>query len=127
MKHDLDVVSIPRKGRGLVAGRRFRSGEVIDRAPVLVIPAAEWGQIQGTCVGRLCFSWGRNGQDGALALGPVSLLNHSYTPNAFAQAIPAERMMEFLALRDIPRGEEITINYNGDPDAADRVDFRVYK
>ena len=123
---DLKVVAIPRKGRGIVAGRPFAESEVIERAPVLVIPAADWQQVQETVVSRYCFSWGRDLKDAALALGRCSLFNHSYKANAFAQPYVKERVMEFLAFRDIAEGEEITINYNGEPDAGGPVDFRVY-
>ena len=124
--HDLKVVVIPRKGRGIVAGRPFREGEVIERAPVLVIPAADWMQVQDTVVSRYCFSWGRGLKDAALALGRCSLFNHSYKANAYAQPYVKERVMEFLAARDIAQGEEITINYNGEPDAGGPVGFRVH-
>jgi SET domain-containing protein len=35
--------------------------------------------------------------------------------------------MEFLALRDIEEDEEITINYNGEPEDGDPVGFRVVR
>ncbi len=126
MEDDLKVVAIPRKGRGIVAGRRFAEGEVIERAPVLVISAADWRLVQDTVVSKYCFSWGRELKDAALALGRCSLFNHSYKANAYAQPYAKERVMEFLAFRDIDEGEEITINYNGEPDAAGAVGFRVH-
>ncbi len=126
MEDALKVVAIPRKGRGIVAGRPFAEGEVIERAPVLVIPAADWQQVQDTVVSRYCFSWGKELKDAALALGRCSLFNHSYRANAYAQPYVKERVMAFLAFRDIAEGEEITINYNGEPDAEGEVGFRVH-
>ena len=126
MEDDLKVVAIPRKGRGIVAGRRFAEGEVIERAPVLVIPAADWQLVQDTVVSRYCFSWGRELKDAALPLGRCSLFNHSYKANTYAQPYVKERVMEFLAFRDIAEGEEITLNYNGEPDAEGTVGFRVH-
>jgi SET domain-containing protein len=126
VEDDLKVVAVPRKGRGIVAGRRFAEGEVIERAPVLVIPAADWRLVQDTVVSKYCFSWGRELKDAALALGRCSLFNHSYKANAYAQPYAKERVMEFLAFRDIDEGEEITINYNGEPDAVGAVGFRVH-
>ena len=61
-----------------------------------------------------------------MALGRCSLFNHSYKANAYAQPYVKERVMEFLAARDIAEGEEITINYNGEPDAPGPVGFRVH-
>ncbi len=127
MEDALKVAAIPRKGRGILAGRPFAEGEVIERAPVLVVPAGDWPRVQETVVGRYCFSWGRQLTSGALALGRCSLFNHSYQPNAYAHPYLKERVMEFVALRDIAEGEEITINYNGEPDAEGPVGFRVYR
>jgi SET domain-containing protein len=31
--------------------------------------------------------------------------------------------MQYKALRDIEAGEEITVNYNGDPDSREPVEF----
>jgi hypothetical protein len=120
------VISAERgKGRGIRAGRRFIEDEVLERAPVVVVTAEDWPAVAGTDVFRFCFAWGRRGEQGAIALGRGSLINHSYSPNAFARPLARERIMEFVALRDIEAGEEITINYNGDPDARDPVGFPV--
>ena len=61
------------------------------------------------------FTWGDNKQDAAILLGRCSLCNHSYEPNARFVLVPAQQTIEFIALRAIATGEEITINYNGDP------------
>ncbi len=119
------VVKIPGKGRGVRAGRRFVRDEVIERAPVVVLSATDWEIASQTDVSRYCFSWGRGGLQAAIALGIGSLFNHSYAPNAFARPRAQERLMEFVALRDIEANEEITINYNGDPDNREPVGFRV--
>ena len=125
MSQALLVVSVPGKGRGVVAGRRFGRGELIERAPVVVLSPADWDVARQTNVARYCFLWGRGGHQAGIALGTGSLFNHSYTPNALARPLVRERLMEFVALRDIEQDEEITINYNGDPDDRAPVGFRV--
>lgn len=120
----LRIESIRGKGRGVVADRAIKVGEVLERAPVLVIPADEWDMAGATIVARYAFKWRTTG-DSALALGRCSLLNHSYSPNAWAHSRVRERVIEFIALRDIDEGEEITINYNGEPDSEVAVDFTV--
>ena len=60
----------------------------------------------------------------ALALGYGSLYNHSYNPNARYDDV-GRQIKEYSALRDIQRGEEITINYNGAEDILDPVEFPV--
>ena len=119
------VRAIPGKGRGVVAARPLAKGEVIERDLVLVIPADEWPSIEETIVCRYCFSWPEGGEDAAIALGNGSFLNHSYAPNAVAWRKVRQRAIEFVALRDIDEDEEVTLNYNGDPDDTAPMGFRV--
>lgn len=106
------------KGRGVFARAFIPEGTVIERAPVLVIPAVEIDENPyDTIITRYCFQWGH--KTVAVALGYGSLYNHSYQPNAYYRD-RRNRVKEFIALRDIEPGEEITINYNGSPhDLAD--------
>ena len=60
----------------------------------------------------------------ALPLGYGSIYNHSYEPNASSLNVVPD-IMEFVALKDIQQGEEITINYNGEPTDRSAVDFPV--
>ena len=116
---------MPGKGRGLLAGRSFRRDEVVDLAPVIVIPARQAGVVGQTVIARFTFAWDEKTGSVALALGRVSLLNHSYMPNVAAEKQMASRSIRFYALRDICPGEELTINYHGDPTCRDPMDFRV--
>jgi len=59
----------------------------------------------------------------AIALGYISIYNHSYSPNAQLEQMLDELMMEIIAIKDIHTGEEITINYNGDPEKQDPLWF----
>ncbi len=119
------VASLPGKGRGVLAERPFPEGEVVERDPVIVIPAEDWPHIRRTVISRYCFVWHEGRDEGAVALGHGSLLNHSYTPNLMARIRLRERVIEFVALRDIGVGEELTLNYNGEPDDSAPVGFRV--
>jgi len=119
----IEVRRSPGKGRGVFARRQIRAGEVIERVPVLVVPADEITNGSGwTNLGSYCFVWNRNTV--ALALGYGSLYNHSYRPNARYDD-QGQRTKVFTALRDIEPGEEITVNYNGDPDDTSAVGFEV--
>jgi uncharacterized protein len=103
------------RGRGLFATRPINCGELIEAAPVVVVPHAQVAQLDATILGDYYFVWGDNKQDAAILLGRCSLCNHSYEPNARFVLVPAQRTIEFIALRAIAAGEEITTNYNGDP------------
>lgn len=113
-------------GRGVFAAQDFAPGDLIETAPVLVIPAAEWSLIEKTALFNYCYAFGGNGcEDMALALGFGSMYNHSYTPNAQYIKKIEEKAISYYAIRPIERGEEITINYNGDPGCRDPLWFPV--
>jgi SET domain-containing protein len=119
----IQVKRVKGKGRGVFARRAIRAGEEIERVPVLVLPFDD-EQVSSTWI-RLagyCFVWGENTV--AVALGYGSLYNHSYRPNARYQDIGRQTKV-FFALRDIAPGEEITVNYNGEPNDPTPVDFHV--
>jgi SET domain-containing protein len=101
------------KGRGVFARRQIAEGELIEQAPVLVIPSRQWRYAEQTVLYDYCFSWGADHEHAALALGFGSLYNHSYQPNAAYIKRLSEQLIDFIALRTIAQGEEITINYNG--------------
>lgn len=121
-----DLVEVRRvrgKGRGVFARRWIAAGEVIERAPVVVLPESVlWHDGGPTPLACYAFLWGAGTV--ALALGYGSLYNHSYRPNARYDDV-APRTKIFTALRTIAAGEEITINYNGDPEDREPVGFAV--
>lgn len=112
----LRIGLVPGIGRGVFAASDFHAGEVIERAPVIVIPAAECSDLDRTTLFNYYYGWGPEDADGAVVLGYGSLYNHAYSPNATFRHDPASANCDFIALRDIAAGEEITINYNQDPD-----------
>ena len=119
----IEVKQIKGKGRGVCARRLIRSGEVIERVPVLVLPVGEI--LQGDGPQRLtgyCFEWGRGTV--AVALGYGSLYNHSFQPNARYDDERGQTKV-FTAIQDIAPGEEITVNYNGEPENESPVGFKV--
>lgn len=110
----------PNKGRGVVAAQDIRKGDLIERAPVLIIPDADRTGIDPSIIFTYIFMWEKGmveedlykhkGRAG-IALGYTSLLNHSYSPNADYVHHIDEQMIDIVALRDIASGEEITIDY----------------
>jgi SET domain-containing protein len=110
-----------RGGRGVFARHLISEGTVLERVPVILIPQNQvFGEsevaIRACRISWYVFGWGK--QDGhdyvALPLGYGAIYNHSYEPNATFQ-INRPDIMEFVAISYIKEGEEITINYNGDP------------
>lgn len=109
------VGASPGKGRGVFASRRIPAGDVIEEAPVIVLPGAEIEHLERTVLQDYYFLWGADEEDAAILLGLCSLCNHSYQPNTVFVPRPETCTIRFVALRDIEAGEEITTNYNGNP------------
>lgn len=119
------VRNLEGKGRGVFALKHFAKGELIERAPVLVIPAWQRKYLDQTILYNYYFAWGENPEQEAIAMGLGSFYNHSYTPNAIYIKKLEDLVVEYIALRDIEAGEEITINYNGYPDDKSPVWFEA--
>jgi SET domain-containing protein len=117
----VEVKRVRGKGRGVFARRAIRAGEVIETCPMLVLPAGSVEDVPEG-IGGYLFEWGQGKL--ALALGYGSLYNHSYRPNARYDC-EGGRTMVFSALQDIGPGEEVTVNYNGEPGDETPVGFEV--
>jgi SET domain-containing protein len=113
----------PHAGLGVFATRKIASGEMIEQVPVIVVPAAEQPLIAQTILDSYDFKWGEDGKSTAIALGMGSLYNHSHNPNALYRKRFADRLIEFIAIREIDEGDEIRINYNGRPDDPSPIVF----
>ncbi|MGX2961322.1 SET domain-containing protein [Peribacillus sp. JNUCC 23] len=109
-------------GRGIFANRNIKNDELIEEAPVIVIPKKEWKVMRDSILLNYVFWWE---EDKALALGYGSLYNHSYTPNAGYITNIKNQSIDFYARKDIHKGEEIMINYNGDPKDQSPLWFKV--
>ncbi|MCM3766301.1 SET domain-containing protein [Neobacillus niacini] len=112
-------------GRGIFATRDIHNGELIHEAPVIVSPSKDYKYLKKTIMMEYVFWWDPDHDECALALGYGSLFNHSYTPNAIFELNFENRTIDFYALIDIKAGEEIFINYNGEPDDDEPLWFDV--
>ncbi|MGX6443209.1 SET domain-containing protein [Neobacillus sp. K501] len=113
-------------GRGIFATQPIQKGELIHEAPVIVSPSKEYKYLKKTIMMEYVFWWGEDLEDCALALGYGSLFNHSYTPNALYKLNLKNQTVDFFAHKNIKVGEEILINYNGDPDDDEPMWFDVF-
>lgn len=108
------------KGRGVFARTAIKKGALIERVPVVVVT---WDEIDESELASYAYSW--TDTKAAIALGYGSLYNHSFKPNAKYEDA-GRQTKEFVAIRDIAAGEEITVNYNGDPkDRTNELGFDV--
>jgi hypothetical protein len=108
------VVTTPGKGRGVVANQAFAVGDTVELVPVLVIEDGD--VLDLTPLGNYVFNWPTSESAVAVAFGCGSLYNHSYAPNArYTKVTDGHGSIRFTAIKPIAVGDEICINYNGDP------------
>ena len=109
----LEIRSDPLKGRGVFARAAITAGALLEAAPVVIVPAAECPLLDRTILHDYYFRWDRD-RDGsaAVALGIVSLCNHSRRPRARVRRNLAQHTLDLIALTAIAAGEEITIDYD---------------
>lgn len=111
----IDKSAIEKAGRGVFAKKAIKKNEIIETCPVLVLPEKDYPLAKKTILRNYYFMWGKT--TSAICFGYGSFYNHSYHPNATYKKRIKENIIEFYAIKDIKKDEEITVNYNyGNPD-----------
>jgi hypothetical protein len=102
------VCEIPLRGRGVIATKKHRCGEVVEVSPVIEVPFKD---VRGI-LHHYTYAFGKKQ---AIALGFGSLFNHSAHPTLSVSRDHKARIIVFRARRAIARGEELTIDYGYEP------------
>jgi len=100
-------------GRGVFTYEAISEGALLEICPVLIIPESQVEVIHKTVLHDYYFTWGDTQKQAAIVLGFGSIYNHATLANAKFIMDYEQQSMDFLAIRDIEAGEEITTNYNG--------------
>ena len=109
----LTIVDTPNKGRGVFASEKIEAGTIIEISPVIVMGAKERILLDQTRLHDYIFVWGADLNQCCMALGYVPVYNHSPLSNCEYEMDYATESITIKAMRDIPAGEELFINYNG--------------
>jgi len=110
-------------GRGVFSSEDIPAGSVIEICPIILLPPDQVKAIESTELFDYYFQWKEDEKSCAIAMGYGSLYNHSFSPNARYYTDFETDTLDVIALVDIPAGEEITFNYNGEPDDMEAVWF----
>jgi uncharacterized protein len=100
-------------GKGIFATATISKHEILETCPLLLLTKEDTAIIDKTDLYNYYFAWNENNY--AISLGFGSIYNHSYTPNAIYEKDFENNVIVFKAIQDIKELEEITINYNGNP------------
>jgi len=98
----------PGKGRGIFTAAPIARGEVVEVAPVLLVPKAQAEDLLVSFLSHYMFSTDAGGRI-VIGLGYTSLYNHSRRPNCDFTVTCAS--LTIRALRSIDAGQEVTVSY----------------
>jgi uncharacterized protein len=107
------------KIRGIIATKDIRKNELIEICPMILIDKKYEKFIDETPLTNYYFEWAKDKI--AILLGYGCLYNHSYNSNAFLTEDRKRNLMIFKAFKNIKKGTEVTINYNGTPNSKIKV------
>ncbi len=121
----LHVATMGEMGRGIFTSKKIAADTIIEVAPVIVMSMEDRLLLDKTLLYNYIFEWGENNERCAMALGLVAMYNHSYQSNCEYFMDFEEDTILIKTVRTIKKGEELTINYNGDWDNKDKVWFET--
>jgi SET domain-containing protein len=106
----LRLTDIPGKGRGVVAIEPIQSGALLEIAPVIPL-TTESSPMPDQILYAYPFLWDDPPFIEAIALGLISMINHSDEPNAQFETDIPNKIIRLTASRDIAAGEEVSFDY----------------
>ena len=101
------------KGRGVFTKEKIRAKIIVEESPVIVMSSNERKLLDKTLLHDYIFEWGDDKRKCCMALGFVPLYNHSYESNCEYFMDFEKETIQIKTVRSIEKGEELTINYNG--------------
>jgi SET domain-containing protein len=123
MISSLIIASSPKRGRGVFTTKNLKKGTIIEVSPVIVLSEKDRKTIEKTLLYHYVFEWGDDKKKAAVALGYVSMYNHSYDANCEYEMEFGKKRMTVKTVKDIKKGEELFINYNAKADDKTKVWF----
>jgi len=123
--HSLYIELTDKKGKGVFTAENIPEGFVIELSPVIVMKKEDRIHLDKTLLHDYIFEWGAEKDKCCMALGFIPIYNHSYKSNCEYFMDFEEETIFVKTVRAIEKGEELTINYNGDWDNETKVWFEV--
>ena len=102
----------PLGGRGVFASEAMDAGEVVEVAPVIVVPAEERELLEASSLRDHWYGWNDDG-DAAVAFGHASFYNHADDPTCEYDAHEVLDALVVRLRRPVAPGDELTIDYTG--------------
>ena len=110
-------------GNGIFTSERIKANTIIEVSPVIVMEHAERKLLDQTLLHDYIFEWGDRKKQCCMATGYVPLYNHSYNSNCEYEMQFENETITIKTVKDIKKGEELFINYNGTFNDAKKIWF----
>lgn len=119
----LEIKDSPLHGRGVFATSPIRKGALIETAPAVFLSYEEKELLKHSPLFNYYFLINNASHPAVFGFGNSSFYNHSAQANCFYTFSVKQNTIRFYAYRKILKGQEVTINYNGQPDDNKQVYF----
>jgi uncharacterized protein len=110
----LFISSSRKKGRGVFTSETIQAQTTIEISPVIVMSNHDRLLLDQTLMHDYIFEWGEKRNQCCVALGYVSMYNHSYQSNCEYAMDYKKELISVKTMRLVKAGEELFINYSGD-------------
>ncbi len=108
----LVIAPSPNRGKGVFTTKNIAIDTVIEISPVIVLKPKERQILEATKLFYYVFEWGKSKRQAAMALGYISMYNHSYDANCEYEMDYEAETISIKTVKNIKKGEELYINYN---------------
>ena len=109
----LFIAHTPDMGRGVFSSENIEAGTIVETSPVIIMSKEERKLLDQTLLHDYIFEWGVKKDQCCMALGYISVYNHSYRSNCEYEMDIGDACISIKTVRFVKSGEELLINYNG--------------
>ena len=123
MQHIYSVQIIDGMGRGVIAERDLKLGEIITNCEILVLSPEDTLKVNETDLKWYTFVFDKSTKQDCLVMGDGEIFNHDDNANVLYGLIDwnGRKLMRFQASRDIKKGEQLFIDYRTDEESLSDV------
>ena len=125
LKSYLFIAHTEKMGRGVFTKKEIPANSIIEVTPVIVMSNDDRKLVDQTLLHDYIFEWGEKEDRCCMALGLVPIYNHSYSSNCEYYMDFDSNTILIKTVKPIAKGEELTINYNGDCNDATKIWFEA--